>query len=433
MHAATPCGVSLLPSFPATPPASRLPTELEAAVRPLLRKLSANNNDSAWSLAYKDADYEVALCAGPVKRSDNGSSARACSSDDTFAWGSITKPMTAVLLLQLAERGVLDLDAPVAPLVDPLLSHWAGSDANSSSLAALYGPNATAITSRQLLSHRSGLSEYDGRATRLYQNLHPGEDLDPLWVLRQARLMYAPGSAALGEYSSTGYTLAGLVATAALRLARWDVLDQAAALVRPGVPAGSFAATRFPVHGRCSAFETATRRTGHTSVHGYENPRATSGLGAVDTSGLSCTQGWTCGNAVSTPREVARFFWLLLGPPRALLSPASLRQMMTWQPTQFRPSPSKGNFSYGLGLMDFNSMDWGFQYNGSLLGHNGLTYGFGAQSGYNRDYRFSLSFVNNVEHWIGPDAGPGVPNELYEAVVAVVRRFRDARAGTVES
>ena len=139
---------------------------------------------------------------------------------------------------------------------------------------------------------------------------------------------------------------------------------------------------------------------------------------------------------MGTPREVARFFWELLGPPReegALLSAASLKQMEAWRPTLFAHSTAlETPFSYGLGLMDFNTMDWGFQYNGSLLGHNGLTYGFGAQSGYNADYGFSLSFVNNAEHWIGPDTGRGVPNVLYEAVVAVVRRFR-AGEGVVES
>jgi len=77
----------------------------------------------------------------------------------------------------------------------------------------------------------------------------------------------------------------------------------------------------------------------------------------------------------------------------------------------------------GLGLMDFNTMDWGFQYNGSLIGHNGLTYGFGAQSGFHADLNFSVSWVNNVGWWIGPENGAG-PNPLYDAVVGVVKRHR---------
>ena len=109
-----------------------------------------------------------------------------------------------------------------------------------------------------------------------------------------------------------------------------------------------------------SGFNTATGQVGRTSVHGYENAYRTSGMGSIDTFDLSCTQGWTCGNVVTTTRDVARFFWQLLGPPSehgSLLSPASLRQMQAWQLTEFSPR-STYQFSYGLGLMNFNTMPW---------------------------------------------------------------------------
>ena len=58
-------------------------------------------------------------------------------------------------------------------------------------------------------------------------------------------------------------------------------------------------------------------------------------------------------------------------------------------------------------------------------GHNGLTYGFGAQSGYNFDYKFAVTWVNNFEKWIGPDAvSTGGSNELYDVLVSVVKRHR---------
>lgn len=145
----------------------------------------------------------------------------------------------------------------------------------------------------------------------------------------------------------------------------------------------------------------------------------------VDVFGLSCTQGWTCGNLVATPRAVAEFFYLLLGE-RRLLSNRSLEAMQEWKPTAFAKSQTHaGSFQYGLGLMDFNSMDWGFAGQGRNLGHNGLTYGFGAQSSYNDDLGFAMSLVNNVEFWIGPDlAKSGQQDALYKAVAETVRRFR---------
>ena len=367
----------------AVAPPEPLAVALEKAVVPLLEELSTRGNESAWSFAYKDADLEVQFCAGPIKRGD---SARKCHGEDTFAWGSTTKPITAVMLLQLAESGLLDLDAPVAPLVDPLLRNLAAGD-NATSLVGLYGPLAAQMTTRMLLYHRSGLTEYDNKDTRKYQNTHPSVDLDPLWVLKHANLSYTPGygSGTRGEYSSTGYTLLGLVAAAAQHLARWDLLNQLAPLTRASTT--EFEETRFPVHGPCYGFVTATGEAGGTTIHGYQSAGHTEGLGVVDTYGLSCTQGWTCGNMVTTPRNVARFFWRLLRPVSAspvsrsaspsasaraahaeggglasqgaLISNASLTQMRAWLPTGLRPGDV--TFEYGLGLMNFNSMDWGFQ------------------------------------------------------------------------
>ena len=361
----------------AVAPPEPLAVALEKAVVPLLEELSTRGNESAWSFAYKDADLEVQFCAGPIKRGD---SARKCHGEDTFAWGSTTKPITAVMLLQLAESGLLDLDAPVAPLIDPLLRNLAGD--NATSLVGLYGPLAAQMTTRMLLYHRSGLTEYDNKDTRKYQNTHPSVDLDPLWVLKHANLSYTPGygPGTRGEYSSTGYTLLGLVAAAAQHLARWDQLNQFAALTRASTT--DFEETHFPVHGPCSGFVTATGEAGGTTIHGYQSAGHTEGLGVVDTYGLSCTQGWTCGNMVTTPRNVARFFWRLLRPVSRSASPStsaraahaegggvasqgplisndSLAQMRAWLPTGLRPGDV--TFEYGLGLMNFNSMDWGFQ------------------------------------------------------------------------
>jgi len=64
------------------------------------------------------------------------------------------------------------------------------------------------------------------------------------------------------------------------------------------------------------------------------------------------------------------------------------------------------------------------QFNGTLTGHNGLTYGFGSQSAYHTELDFSVSWVNNIENWIGPSGPQGVPNQLYATVVGVVERYR---------
>merc|ERR1712178_538942 len=97
----------------------------------------------------------------------------------------------------------------------------------------------------------------------------------------------------------------------------------------------------------------------------------------LDVYTLSCLQGWTCGNLVAPTLSVAEFFWALLGPPSkdastALLTPESMQEMLSFRTDLYLGKAHE--FGYGLGLMNFTSMNWGFQYDGLLYGHNGLTY-----------------------------------------------------------
>ncbi|RRS04522.1 class A beta-lactamase-related serine hydrolase [Aquabacterium soli] len=74
---------------------------------------------------------------------------------------SITKTFIACLLLQLAEAGQLDLDAPVKPL-------WQGPP--------LPGSFSDAVTTRRLLNHTAGLPDYGGlKAYHAQVREHPGQ------------------------------------------------------------------------------------------------------------------------------------------------------------------------------------------------------------------------------------------------------------------
>ena len=82
-----------------------------------------------------------------------------------------------------------------------------------------------------------------------------------------------------------------------------------------------------------------------------------------------------------------------------------------------------------MGLMNFNTMNWGYQDEGRFVGHNGLTYGFGSQSGYNYKLEFALSFVNNDEEFTG-HAHHDSENRIYKTVASIVRKHR-LRAGWI--
>ncbi|GAB3462757.1 hypothetical protein GCM10027321_24700 [Massilia terrae] len=118
--------------------------------------------------------------------------------DAVFRVGSLSKPFTATLVMQLAEAGQIDLDGTVG--------HY---------LPALYADSeAGRITVRQLLTHTSGLADVPSRYT------------DPFWR-SEARRHYTPEQFAREwipralasdpgafRYNNNGYFLLGLIVEA---------------------------------------------------------------------------------------------------------------------------------------------------------------------------------------------------------------------------
>jgi hypothetical protein len=63
-------------------------------------------------------------------------------------------------------------------------------------------------------------------------------------------------------------------------------------------------------------------------------------------------QGWTCGNAVASAQDVAKFYWNLLGPYRTILSEEAVKTMTDWSVLDF--GWDKGKLIYGGSLMVTN-------------------------------------------------------------------------------
>ncbi len=120
---------------------------------------------------YGLADLEAGTPAGP---------------GTNYRLASVTKQFTAAAILLLAEDGRLSLDDPV--------KRWLPS------LPAA----ADAVTLRQLLSHTSGLVDYEDHVPQGFEGqLH---DIDVLRILEgQDRTCFPPGSAY--RYSNSGYAL----------------------------------------------------------------------------------------------------------------------------------------------------------------------------------------------------------------------------------
>jgi len=120
------------------------------------------------------------------------------ASDATmYRWASVSKPMTAVVVMQLAGQGKLDLDADVRTLVPE------------------FPAKPWPVTPRQLLCHQGGVVHYsDGVVVvtrRVYDVPHPFADsVLALDTFKESPLTAEPGLRY--SYSTHGYMLLGAVA-----------------------------------------------------------------------------------------------------------------------------------------------------------------------------------------------------------------------------
>jgi len=176
------------------------PEKQLAGARTIVREIMAANsipalsisvmrgNDLLWAEAFGKVDLELDVIATVSHR---------------FRLGSVSKVITATLAAELAARGVVDLDAPVANYLPDLPEQH----------------RATSL--RQLLTHRGGIRHYSEKDESLEA---PGpidrrrylNNADILAVFINDPLVAKPGE--LVSYSTFGYTLASIVLESAAKL-----------------------------------------------------------------------------------------------------------------------------------------------------------------------------------------------------------------------
>ena len=110
--------------------------------------------------------------------------------DPDLPWqiGSATKTFVAVVVLQLAEEGAIDLDAPIDGFMPDL-------------------PDADRITPRQLLQHTSGLAEYVNEPAVVNDQERPWTPSELIAVAEAAGRVGEPGGPF--HYANTNYIILG--------------------------------------------------------------------------------------------------------------------------------------------------------------------------------------------------------------------------------
>lgn len=161
-----------------------LPADLSAAIDRVMEKAIAGplpgaslaiaiNNRVVFEKGYGQADLEHGI---------------AVTTDTVFRTASVAKPMTATAVVQLAEAGKLDLDAPIRKY------------------CTAWPDKHPTITARQLLGHLGGVRHYarqgESTGTRTYFSIE-----EALALFKDDALLHEPGTKY--TYTTYGYTLLG--------------------------------------------------------------------------------------------------------------------------------------------------------------------------------------------------------------------------------
>lgn len=258
------------------------------------------------------------IVAGVLKGPDlvwSGAAGAPADKDTQHRIGSITKTMTALLVLQCRDDGLLDLDDPAGRFL-PETS---------------YG----SVTVRELLSHTSGMqSEPAGP----WWERSPGVSVEDL-LAANPRSGAVFGRGEHYHYSNLGYGLLGEM-VARLREESWFSLVETRLLAPLGMTRTSYLpqapyATGLSVH----------------HLHGTLSEEPIPDTGAMAPAG----QLW------STLEDLARFAGFLSGGDPKILSPQTLTEMR-------QPVPPAVDYGLGVRLLPYTG--------GVFAGHTGSMPGF---------------------------------------------------------
>jgi CubicO group peptidase (beta-lactamase class C family) len=246
---------------------------------------------------------------------------------------------------------------------------------------------------------QSGVPDFDNDVSRHYQFDHPEQDLGPveemsfLWPMK--KFAFRPGTGT--SYSSSNYELLGLILAQQANKTSWEEYTQAQDL--PVLP--EMKSTSFATRGKCSKY---------MQVHGYSS----NGTNDVDVYDVSCTNGWTCGNLLSSAGDAAIFARALLGNEERVVKKSTREEMVKFHPFDAEKAWSAG-IHYGLGVMDFSAR-YGKPL-GTLIGHGGETYGFISYTIYAVGYDFAISIVANGETPLVTNITQGVLSAAFATIV----------------
>ncbi len=273
------------------------------------------------------------------------------TAETVYRVGSVSKLFTDIAIMQLAERGVVNLDVPV----QTYLSDFKPKN-----------PFGTPITLRHLMSHRAGLVR-EPPVGHYFDNTSPTL-AQTVASLNKTELIYAPGTHT--KYSNAGIAVVGRVLEVVTKHSFADTL-QTNVIMPLGLTHSAFAPT--------PAIMSSLAKAYLWTSFGKQFEAPTFQLGMAP-----------AGSMYSTVTDLARFMSVLFkrgaGPNGPVLKPETLEAM--WLP-QFAPAGTRQGFGIGFNIGELQGQ--------RRVGHNGAVYGFATDLQAFPDAKLGVAVVTTVD------------------------------------
>ena len=270
----------------------------------------------------------------------------AVDADTTFRIGSITKQVTAALVMRLVESGEIGLD-------DPITKHVS------------YPVGGYEVTVRHLLTHTSGIKSYTGIDSVMSTIALDRSHDELLAFVREEPFDFAPNDAY--RYNNTGYHLLGMILENVTGKT-YDALvaDLAAELELDSTTNGS------------NARIIANRAQGYEMQDGE----------LVNARLIAMTQPFAAGAMLSSAGDLVRWQRALIGGD--VVSEASYAAMIT---PHVLNDGAATTYGFGLGL--------GEDQGDTVVQHGGGIFGFNSMLTYYPDTDVSISVISNGPYGAG--------------------------------
>ncbi len=318
------------------------PLSMGDAIAYLQKYIEAEmKKDKVTGIGVALADKDGIIWSQGFGYADN-STKRELEADDIFLYASVSKLFTCTAVMQLAEQGLIDIDAPISDYIPEFSVKSRFEDTQP-------------ITARLIMSHYSGLPTGDGYRGAI--DMYPKQDFNVvLENIKNEYLLFMPGY--LNSYSNSGITLLGVLIERVSGKSFDEYMEEE--IFRPlGMSSASF----IPIGIRIKNDDPLKYAMGH------DDSRSESVIDPPDALR-------PCGSISSSVNDMASFIRMVLHNGEAggdqIIEQDTLEEMLT---PQYADNPFNfGNYQ-GLGYFLTNSR---LAYAGKFCGHGGDLFSYHA-------------------------------------------------------